>query len=69
MIKILEKSVRKEKNRQKYRLRLSYLTKDGGLRSYSLLENSREKAKNTINFRLAALTSQVESVDVSQLIR
>lgn len=66
-MKILQRTIRKEKGRNLFRFILKY---ENGKqkRTFSVLENSRRDAENKMNFRLAALTAKADKVDISEMV-
>lgn len=66
-MKIIQKTIRKIRNSDSYRWNLKY-ENGGKVRVYSLIADSRDDAKNKINFRLAALTRKESAVDISEMI-
>lgn len=67
-MKIIQKKIRKEKGKPLYRAVLKYENGDGSKRTYSILETSRGRALNFINFKLGAITRCQTSVDVSSIL-
>lgn len=66
-MKIIQKTIRKIRGTEQYRFNLKY-ENAGKIRVYSLIADSKNDAKNKVNFRLSALTKKEEQVDISAML-
>lgn len=63
-MKIIQKTIRKERGQDKFRFVLKYITSTGSFRYVSMLEDSKDKAKQKLNFRLCGITQSAKIVEL-----
>ena len=64
ILTIVDRSIRKERGRNQFRVTIKYITKYGINRMVSFLCDNRTEAKNKMNFRLCGITQGNDVVGI-----